>query len=65
MLIKELKTLIRQKKLISIDRDCHDEELTGILLSCNDSFTLLQEVTEDGVFDGYTVFQTSQIEEVY
>ena len=65
MLIKELTQLQLQKKLISLDRDCHDEELTGIIVAVNDSFVLLQEYTEDGLFDGFTIFETSQIDEVY
>ncbi len=65
MLIKELAQLQLQKKLISVDRDCHDEELTGIIISANDSFVLFQEITEDGVFDGFTIFETTQIDEVY
>ncbi|MBF7074608.1 hypothetical protein ISG33_14475 [Glaciecola sp. MH2013] len=65
MLLKELKSLKLSKELVSIDRDCHDEEMTGFLLEVNENFMVMSLYTDDGLFDGVSMFETSQIDEVY
>ena len=32
---------------------------------CTIACYYFQEITEDGVFDGFTIFETTQIDEVY
>ena len=65
MLLKELKSLKLSNTLISIDRDCHDEELTGFMLEANKNFIVMSLFSEDGAFDGFSLFETEQVEEVY
>ena len=65
MLLKTLTQLQLQKKLISIDRDCHNEELTGHLVTFNTEFVLFKEITEDGRYDGFSLFETDQIEQLF
>lgn len=65
MLVEELNKHANNKELISVERDCHDEELTGYILEADDSFVLMTLVDCDGRFDGYTVFNTDQITEVF
>jgi hypothetical protein len=65
MLVPELKKLKLQSELISIERDCHDEELTGIICDINENITSMHLYTDDGAYDGFTVFKTEQIIEVF
>jgi hypothetical protein len=65
MLATELKKLTLQSEIISIERDCHDEELTGILCDTNFHVTTMHLYTNEGEYDGFTVFETNQITEVF
>jgi len=65
MLLRELHKLQLQQKLISIDRGCHNEELTGFLVKATESYVLLQLFTDDGDYDGLSLFEIDQIEEVF
>lgn len=38
---------------MSIDRDCHDEELTGFVLEANKKFVVMSLYTNDDEFDGW------------
>ena len=65
MLTTELKKLMLQSEIVSIERDCHDEELTGILCDTNYHITSMHLYTNEGEYDGFTVFETNQITEVF
>ncbi len=65
MLVPELKKLKLQSQLVSIERDCHDEELTGYICDIDDQITSMHLFDNDGVYEGFTVFETEQITEVY
>lgn len=65
MIISELKKIILQSELVSIERDCHDEELTGFVCEANENIVVMKLFTDDGDYDGFTVFETSQINEIY
>jgi hypothetical protein len=64
MIIPELKKLKLQEELISINRDCGEDDLTGIVEFVTDDVIALRLYTEDGLFDGFTLFEISQITEV-
>lgn len=64
MLLQELKKLQLQKEIISIRRICGDEDQTGSVEWVNDDILVFCLYTDDGVFDGYSVFYTVQIEEL-
>jgi len=64
MIIPELKKLKLQEELVSIKRDCSDDNLTGFVEFVTDEVLALRLYTEDGLFDGFTVFEISQITEV-
>ncbi len=64
MLIPELKKIKLQSELISIERDCHDEELTGIICDIDDKITSMHLYSDDGDYGGFTVFETDQITNV-
>ncbi len=65
MLISELVKLKNSKELISIERDCHDEELTGYLVNITEQVVVMNLVDNDGLYEGLTVFETEQINEVF
>ncbi len=65
MLIKELKKLKLQSEVISIERSCHAEELTGRLCDINEHIISMFLLTDEGNFDGFTVFPIDQVIEVY
>ena len=65
LMIKELKGLILKSELVSLSRDCWDQELTGHLCKVNDNFIAMHLFTDEGYYDGFTVFETDQVTEVY
>ena len=65
MLIKELKKLKLQSEVVSIERSCHAEELTGRLCDINEHIISMHLLTDEGNFDGFTVFPIDQVIEVY
>ena len=65
MIISELKKLKLQGELVSIERNCHDEELTGLISLVNEEIIAMNIYTDDGDFEGFTVFETGQITEVF
>ena len=64
MLISELNKLKLEQELISVRRSCADEDQTGIIEFVNNEITILCMYTDDGEYDGYTLFYTEQIYEV-
>jgi len=65
MLIPELKKLKLKSELVSVERDCHDEELTGFICEINNEVTTMTLYDDDGTYNGFTVFETDQITEVF
>lgn len=65
LLFSELKQLAEARELISIERDCHDEELTGFIGTLTENMVSMQLFNNDGEFDGFTFFQFSQITQVF
>ncbi|MBV1928845.1 MAG: hypothetical protein KUG81_04970 [Gammaproteobacteria bacterium] len=65
MLLTQLKELQLQSELISVNRSCHDEELTGIVCGADDNITSMHLYDNDGVYDGFTIFETYQVEEIF
>ena len=65
MIVKELKKLILQSELVSIERDCNDEDLRGIVAFVTVNLCGMHLFTDQGEYDGFTLFETTQIEEVY
>ncbi|MBX2853222.1 MAG: hypothetical protein KTR15_15920, partial [Phycisphaeraceae bacterium] len=65
MLLEELYKLADAGELISVERDCHDVELTGLLSHVSDSLIAMHLFTNEGDFDGIAIFKFDQIEEVY
>jgi hypothetical protein len=64
MIVAELKKLKLQEEMISIKLESSDDELTGIVEFVNDEVIALRLYTDDGLFDGFTLFEISQISEV-
>ncbi len=65
LLIPELKKLQLQSEVISLERNCHDEELTGIICRIDDNITTMHLYTDDVDYGGFTAFETDQITEIY
>jgi hypothetical protein len=65
MLLQELKKLKLCKELVTIARSCGDEDITGCIELINAEVTMMSLFDVEGVFDGYTVFYTHQIFEVF
>lgn len=65
MLLPELRKLADSNELISIKRDCHDEELTGLISYLSDSLVTMQLFANEGEYEGFAAFEFSQIEEVF
>ncbi|GEM_PF-3638732 len=64
MLIKELKKLKAKEELVTIIRTCDGEGLTGCLTQVNENYVAMHLYNDDGKYDGFTIFETYQIEEV-
>jgi hypothetical protein len=64
MIISELKKLKLQEELITIKRDCSEEHLTGYVEFVNEEVLALRLYTEEGLFDGNTIFEIHQISEI-
>ena len=62
MLTQELKKLKLQSELISVSRDCSDEDLTGTIEFVSDDAVVMCLYTDDGEYDGFTLFETHQID---
>ena len=56
MLITKLLRLKLQSELVSIERYCHDEELTGFICDANDEITSMTLYDNEGNYIGFTVF---------
>jgi hypothetical protein len=64
MIIPELKKLKLQEELVSISRDCSEDDLTGFVEFVTDEVVALRLYTEEGLFDGFTLFEINQITQV-
>lgn len=65
MLLSELQKLAEEGELVSIERDCHDEELTGLISDLSDSLVAMQLFANEGEYQGFAVFEFDQISEVF
>ena len=66
MIVAELQKLKEDKTLISIERSgVSDDELTGFVLHTDDNLVIMRMYSDDGDYEGMTVFPTSQITEVF
>ena len=65
MLISELKQLQLKSETISIERDCSEDELTGLIALVTENIVAMHLYTDNGNYDGFTVFKTEQITEVF
>jgi len=61
----ELKLLEQKSEYISIERSCHDEEISGVISQVGSELVTMNLYTNDGTFDGFCVFEIDQIEEVF
>lgn len=65
MLLNELRKLKKNQTFLSVERDCGEDELTGYVLVVNKQFVVMSLYDSTGGFDGFTMFETDQIDEVY
>lgn len=65
MLLSELQQLTDSRELVSIERDCHDEELTGLISYLSDSLVTMQLFANEGDYEGFAAFEFDQISEVF
>lgn len=64
MLLNELRKLKKDQTFLSIERACGEDELTGYVLLVNKHFVVMSLYDSTGGFDGFTMFETDQIDEV-
>lgn len=64
MLVQEIKKLQLKRELVSIRRNCADEDQTGIFEFVNDEVGVFSLYCDEGEFDGFTVFYIEQIYEL-
>ncbi|MEM8671692.1 MAG: hypothetical protein AAGG48_29510 [Planctomycetota bacterium] len=65
MLLQELEKLAAANELVSIERNCHDEELTGLLCHVSDSLITMHLFASAGDYEGFAVFEFDQVEEMF
>lgn len=65
LLVTELKKVKLQSELITISRTSDYDELTGFISSVNDTITSMHLYENDGIYDGFTIFETHQIDAVW
>ncbi|WNO09145.1 hypothetical protein [Teredinibacter sp. KSP-S5-2] len=64
MLLNELRKFKLKKELITLRRDCGDDDITGEVIDVNENYVVFILWTDDGLYDGTTVFEIDQINEV-
>lgn len=64
MILQELKKLKLQSELMSIRRHCSEDNLTGSVELITDELVVLCLWNDEGRFNGFTLFELSQINEV-
>lgn len=64
MIVQELKKLKLQSELLSVRRHCSDDDLVGSVEYVNDELLVLCLWNDEGRFNGYTVFEIGQINEL-
>ena len=66
MLIREIKELITQQELVSLElADDDASEITGFFLSASKDLMTLQQINNDGRSDGFTLFEPDLISELF
>lgn len=66
MLIREIKELITQQELASLELADNDgSEVTGFFLSASDNLIVMQQIGNDGRTDGFTLFEPELVSELF
>lgn len=66
MLIKEIKQLLHDKELVSLELSDHDGyEITGFFLSISTELAVMQLIGNDGRSEGFTLFEPELIAELF
>ena len=66
MLIREIKELISQQELASLElADNDSSEITGFFLSATEDLIVMQQVNNDGKSDGFTLFEPDLVSELF
>ncbi|MCL6269573.1 hypothetical protein M3P05_06415 [Sansalvadorimonas sp. 2012CJ34-2] len=65
MLLNELTALKKASELVTIVLDSCTDQLTGIIHTTNNRVTALVLYCEEGEYQGWTFFETDQINEIY
>lgn len=65
LIIKELKELLLKGEAVSISRNSWDQELTGHLCKVTDHVIAMHLYTDEGRYDGFSVFPVTQITEIF
>ncbi len=65
MLISELKQLQLRSETITIERDCSDDCLLGLISQVGGDFTAMHLFTDEGLYNGFSLFEIDQITQVY
>ena len=61
MLIDELTALKKTAELVTLSLDYDSSDLTGIIHIANNQITALVQYSDEGEYQGWTFFETSQI----
>ena len=64
MMLQELKKLKLQSELLSVRRHCSDDDLIGMVEYINNELLVLCLWNDEGRFNGFTVFEIAQINEL-
>ena len=66
MLVREIKELIAQQELASLElADNEASEVTGFFLSATENLIAMQQITNDGRTDGFTLFEPELVSELF
>ncbi len=64
MFLSELKQLKLRSQPVRLQRDCHDDDLEGVLSVVTDDFIGMHLYTVDGAYDGFCLFKLEQVTEI-
>jgi len=64
MLLSELKRIVEDQTLFTVVNTTGDET-TGYALKVSEELVMMAQYTEEGIFDGYSIFALDQIAEFY
>ncbi len=65
MIVDEMRSLALENTLVTIERDnVSNDQITGVILQCNENFVLMRLYKDSGKFDCFSIFPTDQITEI-